>query len=374
MGDMNCLYCPNPLNGSDEHIILSAIGGRKSSTQILCSRCNNEFGSTIDATLLEALQYFTLIINPPSRRRDNAQKLLVTDDKGDVYQMRAGGKLKIPMKKTQSTQWVADASDAAYLHHHAQQAANAMQQRTGNIAKVTSASGEQKPGPFILPVQIDNFVAARAMLKWALNLLGVHVLTTDALRGPHVLEIERQFVAGANATPLAGYLERSLIPKLYDGLLHYALAIQTPNGSVYWEASAYGGVVAVSGRTAPISMRFSPLLYVVDPVTGEHSLANVTVNGVLSDGECHWMAQPAPAVHERIGKAGARLMELMNTRVEGEKIIGECMEAHWPRGIPLTQEHVDAVSRCIAEKYMELTRQVRALGEGGASKKSDNRS
>jgi HNH endonuclease len=359
---VNCLYCPRALNGSDEHVILSAIGGRKSSTRILCSECNNRFGSTIDAELLKTVRYFTLIIDPPSRRRDNAQKLRVTDDRGDIYEMRAGGRLKIPMKQVEPNRWMADASDAAYLQHHTKRAAEALGQRTGETAEVISITREQKPRPLMLPGKIDNFIATRAMLKWVLNLLGMHVLTTGALRELHILKLERSFVSDGKTPPLAGYVERSLMPQLYDGLLHYALAMQTPNRSVYWEAAAYGGIVAIAGRTAPIPTRFSPILYFVDPVTGKDSMANVTGNGHLSNDECKWTPQPAPVVQERIARAGVRLMQLMNRRIGIDRLIDECTKEHLPTGVPITQEHVNAVSRCMADRYIELIRQVDKLG------------
>lgn len=368
---MKCLYCPKPLNASDEHVILSALGGRKSSTQILCSDCNKEFGRTIDAALLKTVEHFTLIVNPPSRRRKNAQKLRVTDDEGDIYEMRAGGKLRIPMRQVASNQWIADASDAETLQHHTQRAADAMRQRTGEPAEITSIRGEQKPGSLMLPGEIDNFTATRAMLKWALNLLGMHVLTTAALREPHILELERRFVFDGRTPPLAGHVERSLLPQLYEGLQHYVLAMQSPNGSVYWEASAYGGVVAIAGRMAPVSTRFAPLLYVVDPVTGNCSMPDV--NGDITDETCYWIPEPLPMVQERIANAGVRLMQLMNSRIGIEALIDECMTKHFPIGVPVTREHVNAVSRCITEKYMELMRQVDELGNGsGSAKASDS--
>lgn len=192
-----------------------------------------------------------------------------------------------------------------------------------------------------------------------------------AQRESHILKLERRFVSDGKTPPLAGYLEQSIIPGLYDGLLHYALAIQTPNGSVYWEASAYGGAVATSGRTGPIPVRFEPLLYVVDPTTGRHAMSKLTANGDLSNDECHWTPQPSPVVHARIGAAGLRLMQLMNGRIGIEKLIEECMAEHLPSGGVITQEHINALSRCAAEKYMDLTRKIDELGRTTRSSEGD---
>jgi HNH endonuclease len=48
-----CLFCPNELDGTTkpEHILLNALGGRKTTTSAICSVCNNKFGGNIDDVL-----------------------------------------------------------------------------------------------------------------------------------------------------------------------------------------------------------------------------------------------------------------------------------------------------------------------------------
>jgi hypothetical protein len=45
-----CIFCENELteDTKPEHILLNALGGRKTTTRVDCSECNNTFGSTID--------------------------------------------------------------------------------------------------------------------------------------------------------------------------------------------------------------------------------------------------------------------------------------------------------------------------------------
>lgn len=61
-----CIFCENALDADTkpEHVLLDALGGRKTSRRIICSTCNNIFGSTIDkelsnqvATLRTTLQF-----------------------------------------------------------------------------------------------------------------------------------------------------------------------------------------------------------------------------------------------------------------------------------------------------------------------------
>jgi hypothetical protein len=48
-----CLFCPTELDATTkpEHILLNALGGRKTTTRAICSACNNTFGRTIDDVL-----------------------------------------------------------------------------------------------------------------------------------------------------------------------------------------------------------------------------------------------------------------------------------------------------------------------------------
>ena len=48
-----CLFCPTELDAATkpEHILLNALGGRKTTTKAICSACNNKFGGTIDDVL-----------------------------------------------------------------------------------------------------------------------------------------------------------------------------------------------------------------------------------------------------------------------------------------------------------------------------------
>lgn len=45
---MTCLFCNNQNDNSDEHIILNSLNGRLHSKEIICSNCNNFFGSELD--------------------------------------------------------------------------------------------------------------------------------------------------------------------------------------------------------------------------------------------------------------------------------------------------------------------------------------
>jgi hypothetical protein len=171
-------------------------------------------------------------------------------------------------------------------------------------------------------LKLDNFIALRQLLKWVLNLLAMHVLKTNTSRSGS-LSLERTFVRSGGALPLGGYLERPLVPQMYQGLAHYVLLTQSSDASIYWEASAYGGVVACAGRTAPISIRFEPILYRIDPVYGSHATERPTLQ--VPNDRCWWVPTFDSTCQRRAQAANAKLQQLVTARIDIPAIIDECM-------------------------------------------------
>jgi len=89
-----CTFCDNPLDGSEEHILLSALGGRKRSTRVICAVHNNAFGSTIDVALTRQLAYFCNILGIQTGRREPSATLrnLVTTG-GERVDVAPGGRM-----------------------------------------------------------------------------------------------------------------------------------------------------------------------------------------------------------------------------------------------------------------------------------------
>ncbi|MEJ5155752.1 HNH endonuclease [Gluconobacter wancherniae] len=60
-----CIFCPTELppgkGNKPEHILLNALGGRKSTRVADCSKCNSEFGSGIDSTLTDEVASFRAV-------------------------------------------------------------------------------------------------------------------------------------------------------------------------------------------------------------------------------------------------------------------------------------------------------------------------
>ena len=56
-----CLFCGVLPATSEEHIVLNALGGRRTTGGLLCRPCNNRFGGTIDAAMEQEYRWFSLI-------------------------------------------------------------------------------------------------------------------------------------------------------------------------------------------------------------------------------------------------------------------------------------------------------------------------
>jgi hypothetical protein len=357
---MNCAFCPNRLDGSEEHIILNGLGGVRSSTRIICSICNQRFGNTIDKALLEALEPYTLILDPPTRRQSIGTRKRLFDANGDEYEMTAGGKIKVRYKQIAPNQWIADVADTGHVTANTDAAAKALQERSGQPVSTNVSHGSRIPGPFNLQMRLDNFTAIRALMKWALNLLAVEVLSGDDLQLAFP-KIERDFVDKGIGEPLAGFLDRSLIPGMFGGLEHYVALFRTSNGSVYWEASAYGGAIAAAGRTAPIETPFQATLYRVDPITGRYS-TNALTGDLLPDDFCLWVPTHDATCLARTNVTSARLTYEMNLRQGRETIVDDCLKEHLPTEGAITKQHTAAAARCIGERFIALVRQLRESG------------
>jgi hypothetical protein len=63
-----CIFCNNELTADTkpEHILLNALGGRKTTRSVDCSVCNNYFGSTIDKAITDQVEVLRNMLGMPS--------------------------------------------------------------------------------------------------------------------------------------------------------------------------------------------------------------------------------------------------------------------------------------------------------------------
>ena len=93
-----CALCDTPLDdasNSKEHVILNAIGGRKSVHNFICKQCNDKTGAEWDAKLAIQLQPLCTMLDIRRHRGENRPTPVETV-RGEKYLLRPDGSLTIP--------------------------------------------------------------------------------------------------------------------------------------------------------------------------------------------------------------------------------------------------------------------------------------
>lgn len=92
---MKCYVCDVELtaaNETDEHIIINAAGGRLKSKELICSKCNTDFGETIDRILAKQLNNLANMLMVKRHRGDPQPIVGAKQSTGEKYKLEVGGK------------------------------------------------------------------------------------------------------------------------------------------------------------------------------------------------------------------------------------------------------------------------------------------
>ena len=101
-----CRLCRTRDAASAEHVVLNALGGRRTVGGFLCGACNNTLGAHIDAPLEEALRPISILINAlrgdgdpvaPLRRLETADGLRIALHAGARPEGAPGAPLTFPV-------------------------------------------------------------------------------------------------------------------------------------------------------------------------------------------------------------------------------------------------------------------------------------
>lgn len=95
---MNCYVCDTELttvNETDEHIIINAAGGRLKSKNLICSKCNSDFGETIDSILAKQLNNLANMLMVKRHRGEPQPIIGDKQSTGEKYILEVGGKPKM---------------------------------------------------------------------------------------------------------------------------------------------------------------------------------------------------------------------------------------------------------------------------------------
>lgn len=95
-----CLFCEKELTDQEkpEHILLNAFGGRKTTTQVICSGHNERFGSTIDKILAEQVTELRNLHGLQSGTRDLPPMLRKVRAGNDIINILGDGTIDLKAK------------------------------------------------------------------------------------------------------------------------------------------------------------------------------------------------------------------------------------------------------------------------------------
>lgn len=95
---MKCYICDKEIttaNEADEHILLNAAGGRLKSKELICNKCNSDFGETIDGILAKQLNNLSNMLMVKRHRGEPQPIIGEKQSTGEKYIFEVGGKPKI---------------------------------------------------------------------------------------------------------------------------------------------------------------------------------------------------------------------------------------------------------------------------------------
>ncbi|MBO9601887.1 MAG: hypothetical protein J7496_05190 [Novosphingobium sp.] len=206
----HCLFCENPVGQSSkpEHILLDALGGRKTTKWAVCSSCNQTFGGTIDKVLPEQIRVQRNMFQMRSGSGDAPPGLLqVTAASGNVNFTSDGTPRPArskPFTATPREQGGWDLSfnveSAEQLRKYVPHAAAAMGMSEDELwAQLEGQEASLQTGyvgPVHSTLSCGGEEAIRSMVKSSLVLLAT-VTGTTALRGPAFTAAQSFVVEGS---------------------------------------------------------------------------------------------------------------------------------------------------------------------------------
>ncbi|MCV9940401.1 HNH endonuclease [Boseaceae bacterium BT-24-1] len=192
----DCIFCSGALDRhtKPEHVLLNAMGGRKTTTRVICSSCNNQFGNGIDKALAAQAEIIRNVLQMESGTGNPAPMLRKVKAGTDVVNLRGGGTLDL-VSKPFSFAELPDGRASIQIN------AGSLEQIERLIPSIVAASGipeaeirsqlsaasarrvERRPGAIHIRLAFGGQDAIRSAAKACLVLWALRV-ENDEVRGP----------------------------------------------------------------------------------------------------------------------------------------------------------------------------------------------
>jgi hypothetical protein len=208
-----CLFCDSSLDKTTkpEHILLNALGGRKTTRYAICSAHNNDFGGTIDDALASQVIAIRNLLQLKSGSGDEAPALRKVQAGKSKINIKGNGRLELANKpftieKLSDDSWgvhltVNSEEDVdRYIPHIAAQLGIPENRLREQIAHAQMSRISERPDPIGHQSSFGGPDAIRSMVKSALILWSTLVGNEDVRSTPYdrarhfVREGDEQFV------------------------------------------------------------------------------------------------------------------------------------------------------------------------------------
>ncbi|GAB6392981.1 MAG: HNH endonuclease [Treponematales bacterium] len=174
-----CYLCKQELtkqNETIEHILLNSIGGRITSSKILCKDCNSKFGSSFDAELSKQLNFYANFLMITRERGNPPPVLMVNEKTGEKYYIDHEGVpiIEKPIVKQEKTANKVGISITARNMEEARSILNGLSKKYKNLnvdeaLKQAVHVEKQITEPLSIKLTVGGKESMPAILKMAIN-------------------------------------------------------------------------------------------------------------------------------------------------------------------------------------------------------------
>ena len=288
------LQCGNRLtkdNSPKEHVILNAIGGRKTVTGFICNRCNHETGRVWDAELAKQLNPLSLLLGIKRHRKDVPSQVFPTSSGGEV-QLHDDGNMTIAKPSheittdgntTQLNISARSMKEVRKLLRRWQEKYPSLKKRSVDDLLATAQARSHYSSDLIqIPLEFGGEKAGKSLVKSAV------ALVYDAGIDPRVCDLALDYLTKDDAKPCFGYYyddDRDLVGDRPVGKPFHCVYVKGDSGTgrILGYVEFYSLHRMVLCLSESYSGRDFQNLYAIDPVKGEEMSIDIDLRLSMSE-------------------------------------------------------------------------------------------
>jgi hypothetical protein len=370
---LTCIYCETEEfeqgKGSEEHSVLSSLGGRKSSRSICCQKCNTGLGNEIDEPLAEGLRIISTFFGVVTGRGKEAATLKSYGaHKGRSFDLLSGGRVEQSRIKidrhVDEERGITNISVSARNQDEAKKLLEQQLKSFGKgiedfqISEVTERI--EYPGSISGGIDLGLVSQHRSIAKTALTYIAT-MISPERLRSGTFSKII-EYILGNNETSALTSItsvDFPTLPNIFDAQHRVIISASKDKKMVIGLVELFGGLkfkVTLSDSWDGPDLQKG---YAVNPLNGDQVEHESTVN--LNDE--HW-SEKSSIVDEEIYRGmmskvfGAAYNH--HVKLEHERIISKVTEEFYKElgGEDFTDELKMELSSIIAKSIANLVYKV----------------